>query len=237
VTTTVTAAALDAQHVSKVYGAGHTALDAVTDVSLRLVQGEFLGLVGPSGSGKTTLLSLIGALLTPTQGSIRIGDTDVTALSRRARTAFRARRIGFVFQSFNLVPFLTARQNLAMMASLSGHRDRARIGSREAGIRADQILDELGLSGRGHHLPEQLSGGERQRVAIGRALFNDPSLILVDEPTANLDTERGQQIVQLLAREVRRRGKAGIMVTHDPRILAHTDRTLAMLDGRLVAAP
>jgi putative ABC transport system ATP-binding protein len=227
VTSTMTATAVAVERVGKVYGTGHTAVAALTDATFTVAEGEFVALVGPSGSGKTTLLSVIGALLRPTDGRVHVGAVDVTALSRREQTAFRALRIGFVFQSFNLVPFLTARENLTLMATFAG---RSR---RDAGRRADELLDELGLAERRHHLPEQLSGGERQRIAIGRAMFNDPPLILVDEPTANLDTDRGRQVVQLLAREIKQRGKAGIMVTHDVRMLAHTDRTLHLLDGRL----
>lgn len=219
--------ALRVERVTKTYGSGRTAVTAVADASLELAEREFLALVGPSGSGKTTLLSIIGALLSPTEGRVRIGDTDVTSLTAKQQTAFRAEQVGFVFQSFNLVPFLTARENLTIMGSFV---KRGRSGIEQ---RADTLLEELGLGERRDNLPEQLSGGERQRVAIGRALINDPQLILVDEPTASLDTELGTQVVQLLAREIAERGKAGIMVTHDLRMVAHTDRTLEILDGRL----
>ncbi len=224
--------ALDVHGVRKVYGSGRTATTAVHDATFSLAPEEFLALLGPSGSGKTTLLSIIGALLAPTEGTVRIGGTDVTGLSRRQQTAFRAERIGFVFQSFNLVPFLTAKENLTIMASFR----RGRGG--DIGRRAEQLLGELGLGDRMGNLPEQLSGGERQRVAIGRALINDPDLILVDEPTASLDTNLGRQVVQLLAGEIKARGKAGIMVTHDLRMVEYTDRTLEILDGELrEAAP
>jgi putative ABC transport system ATP-binding protein len=227
VTSTLTATTVRIEHVSKVYGAAHTAVTALRDATFAVHRGEFLALVGPSGSGKTTLLSIIGALLRPTEGTVHIGDTDITALSRRQQTALRARHVGFVFQSFNLVPFLTARQNLTVMAALAG------AGRRDAARRADDLLAELGLADRRNHLPEQLSGGERQRLAIGRALINDPDLILVDEPTASLDTQHGQQVVALLADEIKQRGKAGVMVTHDPRMAGYTDRTLSIVDGRL----
>jgi putative ABC transport system ATP-binding protein len=227
VTGTLTATALRVEHVSKVYGGGHTAVCALTDATFAVGHGEFLALVGPSGSGKTTLLSVVGALLRPTEGTVHIGDTDITVLSQRQQTALRARHIGFVFQSFNLVPFLTAHQNLTVMATLAG------AGRRDAARRAEDLLAELDLADRRNHLPEQLSGGERQRVAIGRALVNDPDLVLIDEPTASLDTQRGQQVVELLATQIKQRGKAGIMVTHDPRMAGYTDRTLSMLDGRL----
>ena len=219
--------AMTANDVTKVYGEGHTQVNALSDASLELHENEFLALLGPSGSGKTTLLSVIGGLLAPTSGSVTIGDTHLSDLSKKDQTRFRANRVGFVFQGFNLVPFLTARENMTVMASISdASRD-------EIGQRADQLLDELGLRDRSENLPEQLSGGERQRVAIGRALVTDPDLILVDEPTASLDTELGVQVVKLLASEIKSRGKAGIMVTHDLRMVGYTDRTVRILDGRL----
>lgn len=221
--------ALVVEGVTKIYGSGHVAVIAVDNASFTLADHEFLALVGPSGSGKTTLLSIIGGLLRPTRGSVRVGDIEVSALSGKRQTAFRAEQVGFVFQSFNLVPFLTARENLTIMGSFNGGRGKGA----ELGKRADQLLEELGLADRRHNLPEDLSGGERQRVAIGRALINDPHLILVDEPTASLDTELGKQVVQLLAREITNRGKAGIMVTHDLRMVEYTDRTIEIVDGHL----
>jgi putative ABC transport system ATP-binding protein len=219
--------ALQVSDLTKVYGTGHTAVNAVTDASLEVSKNEFIALVGPSGSGKTTLLSMVGGLLTPTSGSVIVGDTDIGELTSRDRTKFRSTSVGFVFQAFNLVPFLTARENLTMMASISG-TDRGVIEDR-----ATELLDELGLDDRAKNLPEELSGGERQRVAIGRALVTDPDLILVDEPTASLDSERGAQVVEMLASEIRTRGKAGIMVTHDLRMVDFTDRSMNISDGSL----
>lgn len=219
--------AMTVNDVSKVYGEGHTKVTAVSDASMELRENEFLALLGPSGSGKTTLLSIVGGLLAPTSGFVTIGDTQLTDLSKKEQTHFRANRVGFVFQGFNLVPFLTARENMTVMASIS---DASRS---EINDRADQLLEELGLSDRANNMPEQLSGGERQRVAIGRALVTDPDLILVDEPTASLDTELGTQVVQLLAAEIKGRGKAGIMVTHDLRMVEYTDRTIRIQDGEL----
>ena len=219
--------AMTVNDVTKVYGEGHTQVRALCDASLELHDNEFLALLGPSGSGKTTLLSVIGGLLAPTSGTVTIGNTLLTDLSKKDQTRFRANRVGFVFQGFNLVPFLTARENMTVMASISD------AGRDEIGQRTDQLLDELGLSDRSDNLPEQLSGGERQRVAIGRALVTDPDLILVDEPTASLDTELGTQVVKLLASEIKSRGKAGIMVTHDLRMVEYTDRTVEILDGEL----
>lgn len=220
--------ALEVQEVTKVYGSGHTAVEALRDVNLTLGDGEFLALLGPSGSGKTTLLSIIGALLTASAGKVQIGETEVTALRKKEQTRFRASEIGFVFQGFNLVPFLTAKENLTIMGTFSKKLDR-----RDISRRADQLLEELGLSQRASNRPEELSGGERQRVAIGRALMNDPCLILVDEPTASLDTKLGMQVVELLSREIKSRNKAGIMVTHDLRMVDFTDRTINILDGEL----
>lgn len=220
---------LQVRDVTKVFGSGHTAVTAVADVSLDVSAGEFVSLLGPSGSGKTTLLSIIGGLLTSTSGTVRLADVDVTGAGSRQLTSFRAERVGFVFQSVNLVPFLTAKENLLFAASLR----RRRPSRKQAVVRAEQLLDELGLAARADNIPEQLSGGERQRVAIGRALMNDPELILVDEPTAALDTDLGREVVQLLAREIRGRGKTGIMVTHDLRMVEYTDRVYRLLDGHL----
>lgn len=219
--------ALEVSGLTKIYGEGHTAVTAVEQAELNLDDNEFLALLGPSGSGKTTLISMIGALLTPTDGSVRIGGEDLSGMSKRQQTRFRANKIGFVFQSFNLVPFLTARENLTVMANISDDSKRT------IEERADQLLEELGLTERRDNLPEQLSGGERQRVAIGRALVTDPELILVDEPTASLDTELGTAVVKMLAKEIKERKKAGIMVTHDLRMVDFTDRTVEILDGKL----
>ncbi len=223
---------LTVDSVTKTYGEGHTAVTAVHEASLSVDQGEFVSLLGPSGSGKTTLISMIGGLLTPTSGSIRVGDVTVSDLSAKELTTLRAERVGFVFQASNLVPFLTARENLLWVAGL--RKDRGgRAGKRAAAERADQLLDELGLTERAGNVPEKLSGGERQRVAIGRALMNDPDLVLVDEPTASLDTTMGRQVVQLMAREIKDRGKTGIMVTHDLRMVEYTDRVFEITDGQL----
>jgi putative ABC transport system ATP-binding protein len=219
--------ALEVSGLTKIYGEGHTAVTAVEGADLTLDDNEFLALLGPSGSGKTTLISMVGALLTPTEGSVRIGGEDVSRMSKREQTRFRANKIGFVFQTFNLVPFLTARENLTVMANISDDSKRT------IEERADQLLEELGLTERRDNLPEQLSGGERQRVAIGRALVTDPELILVDEPTASLDTDLGTSVVKMLANEIKDRRKAGIMVTHDLRMVDFTDRTVEIVDGRL----
>jgi putative ABC transport system ATP-binding protein len=213
--------------LNKTYGSGALAVQAVRDVSFSTEPGDFVAIVGPSGSGKTTLLAMIGGLLRPTSGSIRVGGEEISGLSDGERARYRRDRIGYVFQANNLILFLTARENLTIMYEFGpGSR-------REAARRADALLEELGLTSRAHALARQLSAGERQRVAIGRALMRDPWLILVDEPTANLDSERGEQVVRSLIAEVKGREKLGIMVTHDTRMAALADVVLEMRDGHL----
>jgi putative ABC transport system ATP-binding protein len=218
---------LEVTSLCKTYGEGERAVNAVSNVSFATQPGEFLAIVGPSGSGKTTLLAMIGALLTPTSGSILVNGQDVAALSGREQAAYRRVSVGYVFQSNNLVPFLTARENLMLMASIAGSNKK------DAAQRAHQLIEELGLAGRAHALATDLSGGERQRVAIARALMNDPQLVLVDEPTASLDSSRGKQVVESLMQEVKSRGKLGLMVTHDMAMAKLADRALAMHDGSM----
>jgi putative ABC transport system ATP-binding protein len=218
---------LELRNVTKTYGSGENAVDAVKDVSLEIAESEFVALVGPSGSGKTTLLAMIGALLTPTSGEIIAGGRRLSELSNGERARFRRDSVGYVFQSNNLVPYLTARENLMVARAIGGH------GPGTPGDRADEVLKELGLEQRASTIVTSLSGGERQRVAIGRALMNDPSFILVDEPTASLDSVRGKQVVESLIEEVKSRGKAGIMVTHDLAMAELADRVLEMHDGEL----
>jgi putative ABC transport system ATP-binding protein len=218
-------ATLNTSNLWKVYGSGDQTVEAVRDVSLIAEAGEFIAIVGPSGSGKTSLLAMIGGLLTPTRGSIEVDGREIGALNSGARAAYRRSRVGYVFQSNNLLPFLTARENLLVMQAIGGRGD---------GRRADQLLDEMGLSTRARALATELSGGERQRVALARALMNDPDLVLVDEPTASLDSARGRQVVQLLRDEVKGRGKLAVMVTHDHDMAAWSDRVLVMHDGVLL---
>ncbi|MGH2484847.1 MAG: ABC transporter ATP-binding protein [Ktedonobacterales bacterium] len=222
--------ALELDRVSKTYGRGDTAVTALVEASMRVEPGELVALVGPSGSGKTTLLAIVGALLEPTSGQVVLDGRDITALAPGERVELRLARIGFVLQAANLVPFLTARDQLLLVAKLAGVKKSA------AASRADSLLKELGLAERATHYPEKLSGGERQRVAIARALMNNPALILADEPTASLDSVRGREVVRLLAREVKARGAAAIMVTHDERMLDLCDRVVRIVDGRLVNA-
>lgn len=218
---------LEVNDLTKTYGSGDDAVRAVRGVSFTVQPGEFAAIVGPSGSGKTTLLAMIGALLRPTSGSIRTNGTEVGSLRGGAAAAYRRKSVGYVFQANNLVTYLTARENLLLMQKIGGGSKR------DARRRASQLLEELGLSQRADALVTQLSGGERQRVAIGRALMNDPQLVLVDEPTASLDSLRGRQVVQSLIAEVKARDKLGIMVTHDPEMAALADRVLELHDGAL----
>jgi putative ABC transport system ATP-binding protein len=221
--------ALQLTDVRKTYRSGDDEVVALDHATLEVAPGELVALVGPSGSGKTTLLSIAGALLGPSEGEVRVGEEDLGELSAKERTAFRGREIGFVFQAVNLVPFLTARENLLVVAEMNRSLDK------EARRRADQLLEELGLDHRARNQPGELSGGERQRVAIGRALMNDPSLVLFDEPTSALDTSLGEQVMELIRREVTDRGVGGIFVTHDTRMTHHADRTIEIVDGVLRA--
>jgi putative ABC transport system ATP-binding protein len=215
------------QEVSKSFGEGAQRVDAVRSVSLTIEDGEMVSLVGPSGSGKSTLLAMVGGLLTPTSGAIIVAGEDIARLSASQRTRYRRDRIGFVFQGSNMVPFLTARENLLLVGQFGG-TDRAALRRR-----ADELMAELELERVADTPANRLSGGERQRVAIARALMRDPILILVDEPTASLNTELGERVVDSLAEEVHRRGKACIMVTHDDRMAARADRIIEFRDGRL----
>jgi putative ABC transport system ATP-binding protein len=221
--------ALQMSDVRKTYRSGDSEVVALDHATITLGDDEILALVGPSGSGKTTLLSIAGGLLTPTEGTVVVGDEDISALDAKGLTRFRRDKVGFVFQSVNLVPFLTARENLLVVAEL-GRRD-----GKESRARADTLLDELGLAERAGNLPSQLSGGERQRVAIGRALMNEPSLVLIDEPTSALDTKLGEQVMELITSEVKSRSTAAIIVTHDTRMTHYADRTVEISDGVLAA--
>jgi putative ABC transport system ATP-binding protein len=222
---------LDMRDVRKVYRSGDDEVVALDHATLQVEPGEIVALLGPSGSGKTTLLSIAGGLLTPTEGRVVVAGTDITGHSPRELTEFRRSSIGFVFQSVNLVPFLTAEENLLVVDELGGGR-----GGRAAKERARQLLGELGLAHRTRNLPAQLSGGERQRVAIGRALFNNPSLVLFDEPTSALDTSLGEQVMELIRSEMKSRNTASVIVTHDTRMTHFADRVVRIVDGRLGAA-
>jgi len=223
--------ALEMSDIRKVYEQGDAEIVALDHATITVGDDEIVALVGPSGSGKTTLLSIAGGLLAPTSGSVLVGEHDITGYNAKELTRFRRDEVGFVFQAVNLVPFLTARENIMVAAELAGRR-----GESATKDRANLLLEELGLGARGSNLPAQLSGGERQRVAIGRALMNEPKLILVDEPTSALDTKLGEQVMQLIVDEVKRRKTAAVVVTHDARMTHHCDRVLEITDGQLHAA-
>ena len=212
-------------HVTKRYGAGTTEVTAVRDVSLSVNPGEIVLIMGPSGSGKTTLLSMLGALLKPTEGAIQLNGMTISALTENRLPDIRLKQFGFIFQDFNLLSALTALENVAIVAELAGNKSGA------ARRKAASLLTELGLGERLNFLPEKLSGGEKQRVAIARALVNDPTLILADEPTANLDSKIGHEIMRLLRSIAKEQGRSVVIVSHDQRIKDIADRVLWLEDG------
>ncbi len=213
--------------VSKVYGEGPSAVLAVDRVSFEIEAGEFVAIVGPSGSGKTSMLAMLATLLSPTSGSIKIDGQDLSSLKEKERSIFRRKKIGFTFQANNLVPFLTALENVELMLRLNKMMDRG------ARARARELLERLGLGDRLNSLPNQLSGGMQQRVAIARALVHDPSLVLADEPTSSLDTQRAFQVVKTFANLIHEGNRVGIMVTHDLRMIGYVDKIISMIDGRI----
>ena len=217
---------IEAIHLTKTYGAGETAVRALDDVNLAVKPGEFFAIMGPSGCGKSTLLNMLGALDQPTSGAVWVAGENLAKL--RNVDDFRARTVGFVFQLHNLLPTLTAQENIEVPMQGRG------LGSRERRQRSKQILDLVGLIDRSHHLPNQLSGGQRQRIAIGRALANDPKLILADEPTGSLDSQSGEEILALLRDLNRTQGTTIAVVTHDARVAQTTQRILRMQDGHIV---
>jgi putative ABC transport system ATP-binding protein len=221
------APALKARSVVKQYRVGSSVVNAVDGVSLSLERGELVALVGPSGSGKTTMLAMMAGLLEPTSGSIQIDGQELSAMKETERARFRRRKIGFTFQTNNLVPYLTVLENVELMLRLNNQLGAA---SRR---RARELLALLGLDDKLNALPRQLSGGQQQRVAVARSLINRPTLVLADEPTASLDTERAFQVVETLANLVHEQGNAGIMVTHDLRMVEYADRVIQMLDGHV----
>ncbi|MGN4670654.1 ABC transporter ATP-binding protein [Bacillus cereus group sp. MYBK106-1] len=214
--------------VSKVYGEGNTEVTALHPISLDVKAGEFIGIVGPSGSGKSTLLSIAGALLSPSKGDIYIREQNITKLSEKEMTDIRLKKIGFIFQFANLVPYLNVKEQLLYIAKLKKESRQ------ESEKRADHLLAAFGLGERKNHYPNQLSGGEKQRVAIARAFMNNPDLILADEPTASLDSKRAREVVEMMKREVKESQKAAIMITHDERMLDVCDRILTLRDGQLI---
>jgi len=220
--------ALEVKSVVKTFAGDSGPIYAVNDVSFSVQPGEFVALVGPSGSGKTTMLSVLAALLSPTSGQVLIDGVDLAQMNEAERVALRREKIGFTFQANNLIPYLSARENVEFMLRLNSRFDRV------GRVRAEELLARLGLVDRLSNLPSQMSGGQQQRVAIARALIHNPTLVLADEPTASLDTERAFQVVQTFAALIHENQRAGIMVTHDLRMCQYVDRVLQMRDGKLV---
>ena len=217
---------LEVKNISKTYGTGEATVHALKNATFSVPKGEFVAIVGESGSGKTTLLNMIGALDTPTSGKVFIDGKDIFSMKERNLTIFRRRNIGFIFQSFNLIPELTVEQNIIFPLLLDYQKpDKQRV---------EEILEVLGLTDRRHHLPGQLSGGQQQRVAIGRALIMRPMLVLADEPTGNLDSKSSDEIVALLKKSNKEYNQTIIMITHNMEIAKEADRIIKIEDGRIV---
>ena len=217
-------------NLTKSYGHGSTAVTALDDVSVGIRKGQFTAIMGPSGSGKSTLMHIMAGLDTATSGRVWLGNTEITRLGDADLTLIRRRRVGFVFQAFNLVPTLDALDNIRLPFELDGRRPTA-----EEAERIEAIVESLGLGERLRHRPHQLSGGQQQRVAIARALATQPDLVFADEPTGNLDSRSGREVLALLAAAVRDRGQTIAMVTHDPVAASHADRVVFLADGRIAA--
>ena len=216
---------VETKGLCKVYGKGETAVHALKNIDFEAEAGEFVAVTGPSGSGKSTLLHLLGGVDLPSSGTVRIEGQDIYQKREKELAAFRRRRIGFVFQFYNLIPVLTAEENIRVPLMLDGQPvDEAFL---------NELLGTLGLSERRNHLPSQLSGGQQQRVAIGRAIVHKPSIVLADEPTGNLDTQNGREILALRKSSVRQYGQTLILITHDPSVAAQADRVVTMQDGRI----
>lgn len=212
------------KQVTKTFQDGHHEINALKATDFSIEAGEFVAIIGPSGSGKSTFLTIAGGLQTPSSGQLIIDGTDYTHLSEKERSRLRFKSVGFILQASNLIPFLTVQQQLELVDHLTGSKEKAK---------ANQLFDDLGITGLKHQLPQELSGGERQRAAIARALYHDPALILADEPTPSLDTEKAYEVVKLLAKESKEKNKAIIMVTHDDRMLKYCDKVYRMQDGEL----
>jgi putative ABC transport system ATP-binding protein len=216
---------IEARDLSKIYSRGKEEIHALKNVSLVATKGEFISIIGPSGSGKTALLNVLGCLDTPSSGSLRLNGTEIAGLKERDLVRLRRDNIGFVFQQFYLMPTLTARENIELPLLFS-HKNGNK-------TKIDEVLEMIGLEDRGDHLPGQLSGGEMQRVAIGRALINDPEIILADEPTGNLDSATSQMIFELFA-ELNRKGLTLIVVTHNLDLATHAQKIYTLKDGQIV---
>ena len=216
---------LEVQHISKTYGKGETKVNALNDVSFSVEQGEFVAIIGPSGSGKSTLLHILGGVDTPSNGNVIINGVNIATLNETALAIFRRRQIGLIYQFYNLIPILTVEENLTLPLLLDGRKPDKR--------QIQDLIQTLGLEKRTKHLPNQLSGGQQQRVSIGRALVNNPALLLADEPTGNLDSENSREIISLLRKFNKEHKQTVIIITHDERIAVSADRVIAIEDGRI----
>lgn len=216
---------LEVTNLSKTYGTGETQVKALDNVSLSVESGEFVAIIGPSGSGKSTLLHILGGVDVPTSGSVVINGVDISNLDETALAIFRRRQIGLIYQFYNLIPILTVKENLTLPLLLDGRKPDERV--------VDDLLKTLGLAERVNHLPNQLSGGQQQRVSIGRALINNPALMLADEPTGNLDSENSREIVSLLRKFNKENNQTVIIITHDERIAMSADRVISIEDGKI----
>lgn len=216
---------LEVKNLSKTYGKGDTMVKALDNVSFSVEQGEFVAIIGPSGSGKSTMLHILGGVDTPTSGQVVINGTDISTLNETALAIFRRRQIGLIYQFYNLIPILTVEENLTLPLLLDGRKPDKRI--------TDNLIDKLGLAQRLTHLPNQLSGGQQQRVSIGRALVNNPALLLADEPTGNLDSENSKEIISLLRKFNKEQKQTVIIITHDEKIALAADRVIAIEDGKI----
>lgn len=216
---------LEVKNLNKVYGTGETRVHALHDVSFSVEKGEFVAIIGPSGSGKSTLLHIIGGVDAPTDGTVLIGDTNIAELDETALAIFRRRQIGLIYQFYNLIPILNVEENLTLPLLLDGRKPDPK--------QVSDLLEVLGLRDRLTHLPNQLSGGQQQRVSIGRALINNPALLLADEPTGNLDSENSREILRLLRKFNQEQNQTVIIITHDERIAMAADRVIAIEDGKI----
>lgn len=217
---------LEVKNLCKTYGKDDTMVKALDNVSFSVEKGEFIAIVGPSGSGKSTLLHILGGVDVPTSGNVIIDKTDISQLNETALAIFRRRQIGLVYQFYNLIPILTVEENLTLPLLLDGKKPDAKT--------VGNLVNQLGLEQRLQHLPNQLSGGQQQRVSIGRALINNPALLLADEPTGNLDSENSREIISLLRRFNKQSNQTVIIITHDERIALSADRVIAIEDGKIV---
>ena len=224
---------IEAKNVSKTYGSGGSQVTALWEVTLTIKPGDFLSIMGPSGSGKSTLLHLLSGLDRPTAGRLLYDGQDIYGMSDRELSAFRRRRIGFIFQQFQLLPVLTAQENILMPLLLDGRKATGPKGGQKISSYLEQLTDLLGLGDRLTHLPHELSGGQQQRVAIARALIAEPDIIFADEPTGNLDSKNGKDVMRMLEEIHHRFGKTLVVITHDSRIAQRAKRQLVIEDGRL----